>query len=230
MNLAIILSGGVGTRMGINIPKQYIEVNKKPILQYSVETFSQRTDIDLIIIGIADQWKEYAQKHLSEIKTPIYYSEPGRTRQFTIYNALLKAKELGCDKEATVIIHDAARPLVTHQIIDNCLNGIKEGYDGVLPVIRVKDTIYQSTDGKNIDNLLKRDELFAGQAPESFQLGKYLSIHENMDDSQIEKINGSTEIAFKAGLRIKLAAGSECNFKITTPEDLTNFEQIINKK
>ena len=80
-----------------------------------------------------------------------------------------------------------------------------------------------------IKSLLKREQLFAGQAPESFVFGKYLKIHEDMTYEDILKINGSTEIAYKMGLHVKLVKGDEMNFKITTPEDLKMFEAIINK-
>lgn len=227
MNVVIILSGGVGSRMGANIPKQYIEVNEKPIIQYCAETFSKRRDIDGFVIGVADEWQDYVKEHLSSISQPIKYAKPGETRQLSIYNALKAAKEAGYNNEDIVIIHDAARPLVTDKIIDECISGIEEGYDGVLPVVKVKDTIYRSVDGVAISQLLNRSELFAGQAPESFKLGSYLSIHDNKCIEEIALINGSTEIAYKSGLSVKLVSGAEINFKITTPEDLVNFEQII---
>ena len=109
------------------------------------------------------------------------------------------------------------------------MEGCKEA-DGVLPVVPVKDTLYQSKDGKSITSLLNRNELFAGQAPEAFRFGKYLELHEQMPREELLKINGSTEIAYKGGLKIKLIKGDVMNFKITTPEDLTNFETIINQR
>ncbi|HRM91237.1 MAG TPA: IspD/TarI family cytidylyltransferase, partial [Thomasclavelia ramosa] len=211
-------------------PKQYLKVKEKPIFYYCVNTFAKRKDIDAIIIVVADEWRNYVKKYMSHIDKPIYYAHSGKTRQFSIYNALLATKKAGYSDDDIVIIHDAARPLVTNDIIDQCINFINEGYDGVLPVIHVKDTIYQSNNGSSITNLLNRNELFAGQAPESFKLGKYLNIHKDISHEEIAKINGSTEIAVKTGLKIKLAEGSEINFKITTPEDLTTFKQIMEIK
>jgi len=230
MNIAIILSGGVGTRMGVNIPKQYIEVGGKPIITYALERFIQRDDIDLVIIGVAEEWKSFVEKHLPQTKTHILFSPAGETRQYSIYNALKVAKESGCQADDIVIIHDAARPLVTNQIITDCIEGVKEGYDGVLPVLPVKDTIYLSDGNQSIAQLLDRKRLCAGQAPESFRLGAYLSLHEKMSREELLKINGSTELAFKAGQRIKIVDGDEMNFKITTPEDLNRFKQIVQHK
>lgn len=231
MNIAIILSGGTGTRVGASIPKQYIEVDGKPIISYCVETFAKREDIDFFIIGAADGWQGYLRDKLSHIVKPIYFAQPGDTRQLSIFNALKKAEEMGAKENNIVIIHDAARPLVTNHIIDQCLDGIlKDHYDGVLPVIHMKDTIYLSENGKDIKQLLNRDQLYAGQAPESFLFGKYMAIHKSMPISEVAAIKGSTEIAYKGGMRMKLAEGSEMNFKITTPEDLVNFKNIINNE
>jgi 2-C-methyl-D-erythritol 4-phosphate cytidylyltransferase len=95
-----------------------------------------------------------------------------------------------------------------------------------MPVIPVKDTIYMSKDGKHIHGLLNRDELFAGQAPESFRFHKYLAIHEKLTDREIGKIRGSSEIACQYGMEIALVEGSEENFKITTMEDLHRLVEI----
>ena len=98
-----------------------------------------------------------------------------------------------------------------------------------MPVIPVKDTVYLSKDGKNIDALLNRSQLWAGQAPEAFIFGKYLKVHDEMSHDELLKINGSTEIAFKNGMNVEMIKGDPMNFKITTPEDLANFETIINQ-
>ena len=94
----------------------------------------------------------------------------------------------------------------------------------------MKDTIYMSHDGKNIDALLDRNTLFAGQAPESFIFGKYLQAHRDMPEERLEKINGSTEIAQIAGMNIHLIEGDSMNMKITTPEDLSTFATLIQGK
>ena len=89
MNIAIILSGGVGTRMGEACPKQYIKVADKPIINYCVKTFCNNPRIDKIVICLADEWRAFVEESLKDIVTTqsIIYSIPGRTRQFTIYNA-----------------------------------------------------------------------------------------------------------------------------------------------
>lgn len=230
MNIAIILSGGVGSRMGTNIPKQYIKIHGKPVIWYCLKTFIEIPSIDSVIIVRADEWSEFVEDLITSLHVvkPVYYARSGETRQYSIYNALLVAQNHKANPDDVIIIHDAARPLVRAELIFNCLEMCKTA-DGVLPVIPVKDTLYQSMDGCHISSLLNRNELFAGQAPEAFRFGKYMKLHQEMPREEMLKINGSTEIAYKGGLQIKLIRGNEMNFKITTPDDLLNFESIINK-
>lgn len=231
MNIAIILSGGIGSRMGKDIPKQYLKVNNRPIILFCLSTFLNNDNIDAIVIGVADEWKDYVSKQIEtcNVCKPIYFTEPGETRQYSIYNALNLIRELRYKENDIVIIHDAARPLISNDLINKCLSGCRYA-DGIMPVIPVKDTIYLSRNAKEIDSLLNRNHLWAGQAPEAFVFGKYLKIHETISREDLLKINGSTEIAYQAGLKIKLIEGDVMNFKITTPEDLSNFENIISQQ
>lgn len=230
MNISVILSGGIGSRMGLDIPKQYVLVKGKPIISYCLKTFLDNDKTDAIVIGVANEWKDYVVdtvEKLNPIK-PIFFAEPGETRQYSIYKALLVIRQNGFADDDIVLIHDAARPLVSHELINRCYDGCKEA-DGIMPVIPIKDTTYLSKDGKHIQSLLNRSHLWGGQAPEAFCFGRYLRIHEEMPREELLKINGSTEIAFRAGLDCHMVEGDPVNFKITTPEDLSLFESIINK-
>lgn len=231
MNIAIILSGGVGTRMGANIPKQYIMVANKPVIVYSIEQFVNSGSIDAYIIALDWQWKDFVEGYVANmnIAEPVYYSEPGETREFTIYNALKKAKEVGYADDDIVIIHDAVRPLVSKQIIDDCLEGCKK-YDAAIATIDVKDTIYVSEAENCITAVPNRSILHAGQTPEAFKLGKYLRIHEERTHDEIAAVTGGAQFAAACGLKVFLSKGAEINFKLTTPEDLQRFEQIMAEK
>lgn len=231
MNIAIILAGGVGSRMKtIDRPKQYIEVKGRPIINYCLRTFEKKTEIDGIYIVADHSWQEYIEEWLKKDNITKFkgFAPAGKSRQHSIYNGLQ-----ACEKEAgeddIVIIHDAARPFVSDEIIDCCIQGATE-LDGAMPVITVKDTVYRSKDGKSIASLLERSELFAGQAPESFRYGKYKKIHDEATEEELMNTRGSSEIAYKHGMEIRLFEGAEKNFKITTMEDLTNFEAELDKE
>ena len=229
-NIAVILSGGTGTRIGGNVPKQYIEVNGKAIIMYCLETIAKITEIEEMVICLSDEWRPFVQEELQKagVTKQVVYSQPGEIRQLTIYNALKVLREQGVDDDAIVVIHDAARPLVSEALLRRCIDGCKDA-DGVLPVLPVKDTLYMSKDGNSISALLKRSEIVAGQAPEAFRFGRYLAVHDQMKYEDILKISGSTEIAYKAGLDIKLVPGEELNFKITTTEDLENLKHVLER-
>lgn len=225
--IAIILSGGIGTRLGGSIPKQYIKINNQPIISYTIKQFLCNTHINAIIIVCDTQWNEYINHILNEQgnKLPVFFSQPGETRQFSILNALNTAIQYFSPNDI-VVIHDAARPLVSQSLINECIKNCII-HEGVLPIIPVKDTIYQSFDQNHISTLLPRETLFAGQSPEAFKLGKYIKAHQQLSYQEISKINGSSEIAYKQGLQIKLIPGDEANFKITTTEDLERFKLYI---
>ena len=229
MNIAIVLSGGIGSRMGLNIPKQYVLVNNRPVISFCLQTFLEDKYTDAIVIVVADEWKKFVQDEVGVLKPQkiVMYAKPGETRQYSIFNALNVVKDNHYNDEDIVLIHDAARPLVSHALIARCYNGCSK-VDGVMPVVPVKDTTYLSKDGKHICSLLDRSQLFCGQSPEAFRFGKYFEIHREMSREELLKINGSTEIAFKAGLDCQMIEGDPINFKITTPEDLASFESIVN--
>ena len=232
MNIALILSGGTGTRLGVDIPKQYIEVAGKPIITYCMETLFLHKYIDAVHIVADYEWKEKIREWMKSNKELLSFlgkfrgfSEPGGNRQLSIMNGLTDIHKYAKDTDL-VMIHDAARPLLTERLITECFE-VAENHDGVLPVLPMKDTIYGSSDGKRITGLLKREELFAGQAPEVFRLGKYYEANQKLLPEQILTINGSAEPAILAGMDVAMIPGDESNFKITTKEDLERFREIV---
>jgi len=227
MNYAVILSGGTGSRLKqIGIPKQYYEVKGKPIIRYAVETIVESRVIDAYVIIASQEWHTFIKDKLCGLKGKFAgFAMPGENRQLSIYNGLEKLKGTAEDNDV-ILIHDAARPCVSKQLICNCIKACVES-DGAMPVLPMKDTIYLSEDGKSVDSLLDRTKLFAGQAPEAFIYGKYLLANERLLRDKIVKINGSTEPAILAGLKIAMIDGEESNFKITTVEDLERFKSIL---
>jgi len=224
-NIAIILSGGIGSRMGnIGTAKQYLKVDGRPIISYCLDTFQGHPLIDEIIIVAAEAQHSLLQElNYSKISAIV---ANGKTRQHSILSGLKAATDISDNEDDIVLIHDAVRPFVSNKMINDCIEAIGD-CDGAMPSIKVKDTIYQSHDGETIDKLLNRSELYAGQSPESFILSKYYAIHQQVTDEQLSNITGSTVIAIQQGLRVKIIAGEEQNFKITTIEDLKQFEKII---
>lgn len=230
MNIAIILSGGCGSRLHSAIPKQYIKVGNRPIIQYCLETFQQYSGIDKLIIVSNPSWQKYVMGILDHARISKFagFAAAGSSRQHSIVNGLKVAQKIA-SPNSYVIIHDAARPFVTVDTIENCIKTLQVA-DAVMPVLPVKDTIYLSEDGMKISGLLNRNHLFAGQSPEGFHLERYLLLHENMTEQELGLVRGSSEIAYRHGLKVAFIAGDEHNYKITTQEDLNKFYDEVVKK
>ena len=228
MNVAIILAGGTGTRLGGEIPKQYIQVKDRPVIAYCLDNFVDNDIIDAIQIVADYAWHDLIRQCIEKTGFPYKwkgFSRPGTNRQLSIFHALEDIM-MYADAESYVMIHDAARPLVKKEFIKECF--VKAGkHDGVMPVLSMKDTVYLSIDGKSVTSLLDRERIFAGQAPEVFKLGAYFNANKALLPDKILSIKGSTEPAVMAGLDIAMIAGDEENFKITTQEDLERFRQKI---
>ncbi len=227
MNIALILSGGTGTRLGAEIPKQYIKVGGKPIIMYCLETFAAHQMIDEIRIVADKSWHEFISDRVKSDKFK-GFSAPGENRQMSIYNGLTDIMKNAAENDH-VIIHDAARPLLSDKMITKCLEAAHE-HDGSLPVLPMKDTLYFSENGRTVSGLLDRNKIYAGQAPEAFILGKYYEANKALLPEKILKINGSAEPAIIAGMDIAMINGDENNFKITTKADLERFEEIIRNR
>lgn len=228
MGCALILSGGSGVRLGTEIPKQYIEVCGRPIISYCVEQLSRHKGIDAIQIVASSKWHEKITEWLEKYDKDRKFrgfSEPGETRQLSVYHGIRDIQKYADDGD-TVLIHDAARPFLSAQMITDCLKAA-DGHDGVLPVLPMKDTVYLSKDGKKITELVNRSEIYAGQAPEVFRIGAYYEANKKLYPEKIRKINGSTEPAVMAGMDIVMIPGDENNFKITTRQDLERFCDMV---
>lgn len=228
MNIALILSGGTGSRMGADIPKQYLKVEGRRLIEYCLLPFSDSKRIDAIQIVADGEWRDVARECAAlagageKLKG---FSLPGKNRQQSILNGLEDIRRYA-EPQAVVIVHDAARPSVTRELLERSLEALP-GHDGVLPVLPMKDTVYYSEKRQRVDRLLKRECIYAGQAPETFQLGAYLEANRALLPERILEINGSTEPAILAGLDIVMIPGEESNYKITTMEDLRRFEREI---
>ena len=226
MGFALVLSGGKGVRLGNIIPKQYLEISNKPIIGYCLDTFQSNDNIDGIYIVLDDHWKNYVLSYIEENNISKFkgFASSGVSRSHSILNGLSEMKSHDLLYNSIVIIHDAARPNVSHEIINNCIDKLSE-YDCSMPVIPVKDTIYVSNDSKTISSLLNRDLLCAGQAPEAIHLDQYLNIMKKLSDDELASISGTSALAFEYGLTVGLFPGNESNYKITTIEDLNKFKQ-----
>lgn len=232
MNIALVLSGGAGTRLGSRVPKQYLEVCGRPMISFCLETLLCHEGISALHIAAEPIWRELIQEWICPYDRDgkfRSFCEPGENRQLSVLHGLEAAKGYAGDADC-VLIHDAARPLLSSGQITDCLETMAAcGADGVMPALPMKDTVYASRDGKSIFALLDCRGIFAGQAPEVFRFWKYYGANIRLTQEEILQVSGSAEPAVMAGLDIALIQGDERNFKITTEADLRRFEGIMEK-
>ena len=234
MTIGLILSGGIGSRMHTGgMPKQYLQLRGRPVITYSLRAFDKHQQIDGIVIIADVNWRCKITQWMADdgISKFLGFADPGETRQYSIFSGLRQIDSLG-KGQGTVIVHDAARPLVSQELISRCLQALP-GHEGVLPALPAKDTFYLTDAEGRVSQLLPRSLLAAGQAPEAFTFASYFKAHLEMPREELLKINGSTEIAVLMGLDVVTVEGDERNIKITTPSDLVLAEKYLepaNKK
>lgn len=221
MNIALVLSGGRGTRMGMEIPKQYQTIAGKPVIVHTLEQFERFSGVDHVIAVASPEWEGpilewrriYGLFKLWKISTA------GPDRQQSIRNGLIAAKPLMEGELGGVIIQDAARPMTSRELLQRLIEGLEEA-PAVMPVLPVTDTTYTSRDGQWVDGLLDRSALFAGQAPEAFHYWPYLRLYEETPLKILSSMSGSCQLPYSRGWKVKMVPGDSENLKITYPADL----------
>ena len=234
MNAEILLSGGVGSRMNSDVPKQYISVGGRMLISNALAALTESPFIDRALIVAEEGWRESilsdAAKAGVSVDKVMGFAMPGFNRQASVINGMreimCQAGDGGIADDDTVFIHDAARPLLSRQQISDCFHALS-GHDGVMPVLQMKDTVYLSRDGQTVAELIDRNRIFAGQAPELFRFRKYYQANMALTPERLATINGSTEPAIMAGMDIVMIPGDENNFKVTTPQDLERFRGAV---
>lgn len=222
MITAIILAGGKGKRMKADVSKQYINLNDKPILYYTIDKFKKNNLIEKIILVISKDEIEYCKRNVLDaynIEVDLIV-EGGSERQDSVFNAL--SKSVGSD---IVLIHDGARPFVSQRIINDAIKYAK-CYGAAAPGVMPKDTI--KVKGKDNFSLetLKRDELVAVQTPQAFNFEKIYKYHKIIKEKEMQ-VTDDTMVMDHFGEKVFLYEGDYTNIKITTPEDLILAEYLV---
>ena len=228
MIFAVMLAGGIGSRMGQAIPKQYIDVEGKPVLMHTLEKFQNCEKIDRVVIVADAEWRDQIRAWLTQYGFTKFldFADPGATRQHSVFNGVAVCKKYSdCDKDI-VLVHESARPLVTNDMILRIIDGL-DGYDACIPVMPMKDAILLSKTGDTIDGLLDRNQLFRGQAPESFRLLPYYELNRQTPDDELGKYLGDHELCFHYGWKVHCIPGEETNFKLTTPDDVEHMITLL---
>lgn len=227
MNIAVILAGGSGTRMGSDIPKQFIDIYGKPLIVHTIESFDVNPNIDKIVVVCKGDWQEdlkiWVRKYgLNKVR---YIVNGGETRQESVYNSI-RALDGECGENDILIIHDSARPLISQRIINDNIEAAKK-FGAVDTVIPSADTIVKSINNETIDSIPLRKELYLGQTPQSFKYELIKSAHEKSIENATNDATDDCQLVLAIGKDVHLVNGDKLNFKITTFEDLLMLKSII---
>lgn len=231
MNIAVVLAGGSGSRMGmVDRPKQFIDIYGKPVIIHTLEAFEINEKIDAICVVCVKEWQDDLSLWLKEydIRKVRWIANAGSSRQESSLNALDAIRDV-CGDDDYVIIHDAARPLISQKIINENIVKVRE-YGACDTVVPAHDTIIRSVDGDTLDSIPARKELYMGQTPQSF---KYSIVRKAYDDyfalpeNERPEMTDDCGLVLHGGVKIGMAMGDKLNMKITTMEDLLLVKSIV---
>ena len=230
MNLALIIAGGSGQRMGQDIPKQFINVEDKPVIVYTLEAFQNHANIDAIAVVCIEGWEQvlwaYAKQfNISKLQ---YVINGGKNGQDSIRNGLFEL-EKHYESDSLVLIHDAIRPNVSAEIISDCIVKIKQ-YGCGISCIPCTEAIMETMDGIISTGSYPREKLRRTQTPQGFILKDICQLHRDALEAGITDSVASCTLMAEMGKQIYFSAGSEKNIKLTTTDDIDIFKALLQSK
>ncbi|MDE7185773.1 MAG: 2-C-methyl-D-erythritol 4-phosphate cytidylyltransferase [Lachnospiraceae bacterium] len=226
MNIALILAGGNGSRTEQSVPKQFISIYEKPIIIYTLEAFQTHPEVDGIIVSCIDGWHDVLKGYASAagITKLRWIVGGGENGQSSARNALLTLEDT-CKEEDIVIIHDAVRPMISQEIITDCI-AKAEQYGSGLSAIRCQETIMRTEDGETGHIGIDRNDIMRVQTPQAYQYGKVLWAHKEALKRGITNAVYTNTLMMALGEELHFSCGSNKNIKITTLEDIDIFKAL----
>ncbi len=226
-NLALIIAGGSGARMHQSIPKQFLSVNERPVIIYTLEAFQNHADIDAIAVVCIEGWEQvlwaYAKQfNINKLK---YVVPGGKNGQDSIRNGVFELEKY-YDPEDIVLIHDSIRPMVSADIISDCIVKTKK-FGCAIATIPCAEAMLQTEDGLSSTGSYPRDHLKRTQTPQGFPLGKICDLHRRALERGITNSVASCTLMIEMGEQVHFSMGSEKNIKLTTVDDIDIFKALL---
>lgn len=229
-NIALLIAGGSGARMQQDIPKQFLTVNERPVIVYTLEAFQNHADIDEIVVVCIEGWEQVlsayaAQFNITKLK---HIVAGGKNGQDSIRNGVFEVEKY-FDKDDVVLIHDAIRPMVSPEIISDCIVKTKQ-FGCAIATIPCAEAMMQTDDGIVSTGSYPRDNLKRTQTPQGFKVGKICDLHRRALEAGITNSVASCTLMIEMGEQVHFSAGSEKNIKLTTVEDIDIFKALLMAK
>ncbi|MGM0883316.1 MAG: IspD/TarI family cytidylyltransferase [Bacillota bacterium] len=230
MNIAVIIAGGSGQRMNQDIPKQFINVFDKPIIIHTLQVFQNHPDIDAIAVVCLDDWKEILRAYSKQfnITKLKWVVSGGSNGQASIRNGILALEE-DCNPEDIVLVHDAIRPMVSMDIISDCIVKCRT-YGSAIAAISCAEAVLKSDDKIKADESISRDSLMRTQTPQAFKYSRLKWAHKEALSRGITNSVASCTLMVELGESVYFSAGSEKNIKLTTIDDIEIFKALLQSK
>lgn len=239
MNVALIFAGGTGSRMRTGgLPKQFLEVEGKPILVHTLTVFQQHDEIDSIVLVMVRDWIEHSrsllEKHSLSKVTSIVAG--GDTGQESIYNGLAEARDLVTKRgespdEAIVLLHDGVRPVIDGSLISANLEGVRQHGSAITCVPCTETVVMVNEEGNRIIRTVEREKTRIAKAPQSFYLSDILAAHERARKlGRNDVVDSCTMMQLFGSIAPSVIEGSPENIKVTTPEDYYTLKTLIDYK
>jgi 2-C-methyl-D-erythritol 4-phosphate cytidylyltransferase len=230
MNIGLLIAGGSGTRMHQNIPKQFLNVNERPVIVYTMEAFQKHPEIDVIAVVCIEGWESvlwaYAnQFNITKLKHVVM---GGKNGQDSIRNGVFEL-EKHYSPHDIVLIHDAIRPMVSSEIISDCIR-VTEEKGNATAVVPCAEAMMQTEDGEISIGSYPRDRLKRTQTPQAFRIGQICDLHRRALEAGITNSVASCTLMIEMGEQVHFSAGSEKNIKLTTIEDIDIFKALLMEK
>lgn len=231
MNIGLIIAGGVGARTGQEIPKQFLNVNDRPLIVYTLQAFQKHPEIDAIEVVCLDGWHEVLRAYSRQfgISKLDGIVGGGKNGQDSIRNGLYDIASRHHNGDEIVLIHDAIRPMVNDTIISQNIKVCKEKGNCVT-VLPCMAAMLKTKDGVSSIEQIPRDNLKETQTPQTFFLSDIIEAHQEALKKGITNSVASCTMYIELGRELFMCLGSEKNLKITTTEDLDIFKALLNVK
>ena len=233
MNIALLTAGGTGNRMGQDIPKQFMPIDNKPVIIYTMESFQNHPEIDAICVICLKGWNVVLQSYANQynITKLKWIFDGGESNQDSIYNGLVGIKEAGCSDNDIVLIQDGVRPLVSQEIISNNISTC-EKYGYAVTGLMCKEAIMEKVDDKAHDIDIPRERLVRTQTPHTYKLGILWEAHRKAKEMGVKNTVASCTLMAAIGINDQhLVEGSEMNgLKLTRPQDVELFKALLHSQ
>ena len=229
-NIGLLIAGGSGNRMHQDIPKQFLTVNEKPVIVYTLEAFQNHPEIDAIAVVCIEGWDQVLWAYAKQFNiTKLQYVVPGgKNGQDSIRNGVYEL-EKHFAQDDIVLIHDAIRPLVSAEIISDNIR-VARDKGNAITVIPCAEAMLQTEDGEESVGSYPRDRLKRTQTPQAFRIGDICDLHRRALEAGITNSVASCTLMIEMGEQVYFSSGSEKNIKLTTVEDIDIFKALLAAK